>query len=61
MDSGNLKLACDLVSSKYIQQGSQALSKRHRLVKTLLSQRRLPEVGWDDDTVELLIKVCSLT
>ena len=57
MDAENCKLACGLVSKGYIEQGAQALAKRHRLVKALLSQRRLPADGWDDATIEMFIQV----
>ncbi len=36
---------------------AQALAKRHRLVKALLSSRRLPDKGWDEGTIEMLIRV----
>lgn len=57
MDADNCALAEGLVSRTYVQQGAQALARRRRLVKTLLSQRRLPERGWDDATIELLLQV----
>lgn len=57
MDLDNAELACGLVSRTYVQQGVQALARRRRLIKTLLSQRRLPEAGWDDATIELLLQV----
>ena len=60
MDAENCKLACGLVSRAYIDQGSQALAKRHRLVKALLSQRRLPADGWDDATIEMFIQVSGI-
>ena len=56
MNQQNCALAAQFVSSTYIQQGAEALATRHRLIKTLLSQRRLPEDGWDDDTILLFIK-----
>ena len=57
MDSLNADLACGLVSRTYIQQGAQALAHRRRLVKAVLSNRKLPQEGWDDATVEMLIQV----
>uniref|UniRef100_A0A061RFU1 Uncharacterized protein n=1 Tax=Tetraselmis sp. GSL018 TaxID=582737 RepID=A0A061RFU1_9CHLO len=42
MNSDNLLLAEGLVSKSYIQQGGQAIVRRQKLVKTLLSQRKLP-------------------
>lgn len=57
MDEANCELAATLVSRSYIDQGAQALARRRRLVKALLSQRRLPQEGWDDATIELFIQV----
>ena len=57
MDPSNCALASGLVSATYIQQGQQALAARVNLIKTLLSQRRLPVNGWDDATIEMLIQV----
>ena len=58
MDEANLKLASQLISRTYIDQGGDALRTRRKLIKTLLSQRRLPAEGWDEETIELFIKVC---
>lgn len=60
MDVDNCNAACGLISRTYIQQGSQALARRRRLIKTLLSQRRLPQQGWDNATIEMLLQVCSI-
>ena len=57
MDQDNCDLAATLVSKSYIQQGSQALTRRGKLIKSLLSERRLPLQGWDDATIELFIQV----
>lgn len=57
MDAANCALATTLVSKSYIAQGQQALSTRHRQIKALLSNRRLPEKGWDESTIEMLIQV----
>ncbi len=57
MDPANCELASKLVSNTYIQQGSQALTRRHKLIKALLSQRKLPLEGWDDATIELFVQV----
>lgn len=59
MDPQNCDLATGLVSKRYINQGSQAISRRHKLIKTLLSQRKLPEHGWDDATIEMLLQDAS--
>ncbi|PRW56294.1 O-phosphoseryl-tRNA(Sec) selenium transferase [Chlorella sorokiniana] len=60
MDAANCDLACVLVGRTYIQQGAQALAARRRRVKALLSQRRLPEQGWDDATIEMLLQDAAL-
>ncbi|CAI5490144.1 unnamed protein product [Closterium sp. Naga37s-1] len=60
MDAANLKLAEGLVSPSYVRQGAQSLAQRHNMVKSLLSQRKLPRDGWDDDTIEMLLKDLSL-
>ena len=56
MDADNLALAEGLVSAKYVAQGAQALVRRRRLVKALLSERRLPEAGWDEASIEMLLQ-----
>ena len=61
MDEANLKLASQLVSKSYVDQGGDALRTRRKLISTLLSQRRLPEEGWDEETIELFIKACLYT
>lgn len=57
MDEANCALAAGLVSPAYINQGSQALARRRKRIKSLLSQRRLPAEGWDDASIELLLQV----
>ncbi|EFJ42488.1 hypothetical protein VOLCADRAFT_66969 [Volvox carteri f. nagariensis] len=59
MNPDNCALASGLISLSYIRQGEQALARRQRLVKSLLSSRRLPERGWDEATIEMLIRDCS--
>ncbi len=56
MDEDNCALACGLVSASYINQGAQALAGRRRMIKALLSSRRLPERGWDEATIEMLLQ-----
>ena len=57
MNPGNCALASGLVSATYVQQGQQALGARLNLVKSLLSQRKMPMDGWDDATIEMLLQV----
>jgi O-phospho-L-seryl-tRNASec:L-selenocysteinyl-tRNA synthase len=56
MDPENCALAGNIISPTYVRQGSQALARRHRQIKSLLSQRKLPEEGWDDASIEMLLQ-----
>ena len=47
------------VNPSYVAQGVQSLNSHKSLVRTLLSERRLPEVGWGDGTIELMLQECS--
>ncbi|GAX79839.1 hypothetical protein CEUSTIGMA_g7279.t1 [Chlamydomonas eustigma] len=60
MNKGNCDLACGLISRSYIMQGQQALAKRQKQVKALLSSRRLPEEGWDEQSIEMFIQDLSM-
>ena len=61
MNADNCALARGLVSPSYVAQGAEALAKRQKLIKTVLSQRRLPQTGWDDATIELFIQARRFT
>jgi O-phospho-L-seryl-tRNASec:L-selenocysteinyl-tRNA synthase len=52
MNPKNAALASDFVDATYIEQGMQSLRARENLVRVLLSQRRLPDEGWDDGSIE---------
>ena len=52
-------LVAGLIPANYARQGAEALSKRHRLVTSLLSERRLPRSGWDAASIEQLVQVCK--
>jgi O-phospho-L-seryl-tRNASec:L-selenocysteinyl-tRNA synthase len=60
MDAGNLELAKQLVDGAYITQGEQALQTCANRVKMLLSQRRIPDEGWDDGTIEYFLHQMAL-
>lgn len=60
MNQDNAAIASSLVSPAYITQGMQAIVRRQKLIKTLLSQRRLPSTGWDEATIEMLLKDSAL-
>ncbi|RLN36734.1 hypothetical protein BBO99_00001769 [Phytophthora kernoviae] len=59
MNAKSIELAAQLVPATYIQQGLDAVRSREKLVTTLLAQRRLPDDGWDDGSVELLLQTLS--
>lgn len=56
MDSDALALSASLISPAYVKQAESALLKRRKLIKGLLSQRRLPEQGWDEASIEQLVQ-----
>eukprot|EP00762_Andalucia_godoyi_P002952 ANDGO_04192.mRNA.6 O-phosphoseryl-tRNA(Sec) selenium transferase len=49
------KLASSLIPRSFVQTGADALSYRHSVLKTLLSQRRIPEHGVDELTIEWIV------
>ena len=57
MDSETLAIASKLIPESYASQAGAALSSRRKLVKSLLSQRRLPQEGWDEASIEYLLQV----
>eukprot|EP00960_Hanusia_phi_P064476 765802-Hanusia_phi.AAC.9 len=59
MNSTNFELAQGLISSRYIRQAVEARNKRDNLVKSLLSQRRMPEEGWDDQQIVFFLQNLS--
>ena len=56
MNDESFVLAEGLVSSNYVRQAQQARRARESLFKSLLSQRRLPDNGWDDCTLKMLLQ-----
>jgi O-phospho-L-seryl-tRNASec:L-selenocysteinyl-tRNA synthase len=59
MNEQNFALAKSLVSSRYIDQARQARACRERMLASILSQRRMPDDGWDDKTIELFLQELS--
>ena len=59
MNSTNFDLAQGLVSARYIKQAADARRRREGLLTTLLSQRRMPRDGWDDDTIQIVLRDIS--
>jgi O-phospho-L-seryl-tRNASec:L-selenocysteinyl-tRNA synthase len=56
MDEEACALAGGLVSPSYLAQGRASLTTRRKRVRSLLSSRRLPEEGWDEATIEMLVR-----
>ena len=52
--------ASSLIPQTYLSQGSQAIKARRKLFKSLLSNGRLPDEGWDDESIKLFVKELSL-
>lgn len=59
MNAKNAALAEALVARTYVQQGVDALRTREQQVGALLAQRRLPDAGWDELSVELLLRTLA--
>jgi len=59
MNSKNAALAEALVARTYVQQGADSVRAREALLTSLLAQRRLPDAGWDELSVELLLQTLA--
>ncbi|CAG2232952.1 SEPSECS [Mytilus edulis] len=60
MDDQCYDLCTKLVSQSYIQQGKQAKLVHQKRIKHLLQHRKIPEDGWTDQTIELLLQELSV-
>lgn len=55
------ELAASLgISKTYLAQGSDSLRARTNLIKTLISERRLPMHGWNDQSIEYFLHQLSI-
>jgi O-phospho-L-seryl-tRNASec:L-selenocysteinyl-tRNA synthase len=55
------ELAANLgISKTYLSQGSDSLRARNNLMKTLISERRMPREPWNDQTIEYLLQQLSI-
>lgn len=52
MDEQNWKLAEQWINKNYVRLGHQNHQQYCKQVKTLLSQRAMPETGWSDLEIE---------
>lgn len=55
MNSQSFTLAERLIPSTYLQQAAASKKTRENLIRQLIEQRKWPEEGWDDATIELLL------
>eukprot|EP01132_Coremiostelium_polycephalum_P002136 gene2136-2634_t len=60
MNSKNLELCKGLINNSYIDQASQATGQFNTLISSLLSQRRLPDEGWNDSSIKLFLNQISM-
>jgi len=60
MNAKNFELASLLVSSGYVKQAAESRHIREGLITSLLSQRRLPQQGWDETSIELFLAELSM-
>ena len=52
MNEKNFELARNLIPRTYVYQGRDAIRRREKQVTELLSNRKIPEIGWDNQTIE---------
>jgi len=52
----HFELLKGLINPNYALQAEQARNSRSKMVTSLLTQRRLPEEGWDDASIRLLLE-----
>ncbi len=54
-----LSLASAIVGKAYVRQGEESFRRRARLVRSLLASRRVPDEGWSEDDIEMLLRELS--
>lgn len=52
MNEKNFELAKNLIPSTYVNQGRDAIRRREKQVTELLSNRKIPNEGWDNQSIE---------
>ena len=52
MNEKNFEYARSLIPATYVNQGRDAIKRRENLVKDLFTHRKIPEIGWDDQSIE---------
>lgn len=56
MNSQHFELLKGLVNPNYVQQAEQARNSRSKLITSLLTQRRLPDNGWPEADIQMLME-----
>ncbi|RWS00673.1 O-phosphoseryl-tRNA(Sec) selenium transferase-like protein, partial [Dinothrombium tinctorium] len=56
----SIRCISKLMSKTYVQQSFDAITSRENQIRHLLEQRKCPENGWDDITIELLLQRIAL-
>ncbi|EGC37855.1 hypothetical protein DICPUDRAFT_149505 [Dictyostelium purpureum] len=60
MNQKNLELCKGLVKSNYVDQAIQGTSQFNKIIESLLIHRRLPEIGYSDKVIELILNEISM-
>lgn len=56
MNTQHFEMMRDLVNPNYVLQAEQARNSRSNLITSLLSQRRLPDKGWDNANIQSFLE-----
>lgn len=56
MDDTNATLASAFVSKRYVEVGMENVSSTRKMVKELMTHRRIPDKGWDESTIECFLR-----
>ncbi|KAK7070844.1 hypothetical protein SK128_002687 [Halocaridina rubra] len=59
MNSKSLELAERLIPATYLRQAAECDVYREKQIQILIDQRKCPDEGWDDATIELLVNKLS--
>eukprot|EP01061_Rhynchopus_euleeides_P013416 TRINITY_DN2342_c0_g2_i1.p1 TRINITY_DN2342_c0_g2~~TRINITY_DN2342_c0_g2_i1.p1 ORF type:complete len:544 (+),score=110.28 TRINITY_DN2342_c0_g2_i1:117-1634(+) len=60
MNDASLELAKSIINEGYARNAQNALQRVESAVTTLLAQRRLPDEGWSDELIEMVLHHLSL-
>ncbi|XP_071549264.1 O-phosphoseryl-tRNA(Sec) selenium transferase [Panulirus ornatus] len=60
MNETSFRLAERMVPSTYLQQAAETRATREKKIRILIDQRKCPEEGWDDATIEQILNDLAL-